>query len=45
MRLDQENANVAVSVLEPEAENGFVSFRVIEAREGQALPICRLLKY
>ncbi len=45
VRLDQENANFAVSVLEPEAENGFVSFRVVEAREGQALPICRLLKY
>lgn len=45
VRLDQENANFAVSVLEPEAENGFVSFRVVEAQEGQTLPICRLLKY
>ena len=45
VRLDQENANFAVSVLEPEAENGFVSFRVVEAQEGRTLPICRLLKY
>ena len=45
VRLDQENANYAVSVLEPEAENGFVSFRVVEAQEGRTLPICRLLKY
>jgi hypothetical protein len=45
VRLDQENANFAVSVLEPEAENGFVSFRVVEAQEGRTLPICRLLKF
>lgn len=45
VRLDQENANFAVSVLEPESENGFVSFRVTEAREGETLPIYRLIKY
>ena len=44
VRLDQENANFAVSVLEPESENGFVSFRVTEAREGGILPIYRLIR-
>ncbi|MBR0222719.1 MAG: hypothetical protein IJL93_00415, partial [Bacteroidales bacterium] len=44
VRLDQENANYAVSVLEPESENGFVSFRVTEAREGETLPIYRLIQ-
>ena len=44
VRLDQENANYAVSVLEPESENGFVSFRVTEAQEGETLPIYRLIK-
>lgn len=43
--LDQENANYAVSVLEPESENGFVSFRVTEARTGETLPIYRIIKY
>ena len=45
VRLDQENANYAVSVLEPEAEHGFVSFRVTEARTGETLPIYRIIKY
>ena len=45
VRLDQENANYAVSVLEPESENGFVSFRVTEARTGETLPIYRIIKY
>ena len=45
VRLDQENANYAVSVLEPEAENGFVSFRVTEARTGETLPIYRIINY
>ena len=44
VRLDQENANYAVSVLEPESENGFVSFRVTEAQEGETLPIYRVCK-
>jgi len=37
----QENANFVVSVLEPEAENGFVAFRVIEASRGAVLPVHR----
>ena len=45
VRLNQENANFAVSVLEPESENGFVSFRVTEARTGEELPIYRLLNF
>ena len=42
VRLDQPHAGYAVSVLEPESENGFVSFRVTEARTGELLPIYRL---
>ena len=42
VRLNQDNANYAVSVLEPESENGFVSFRVVEAKLGEMLPIHRL---
>ncbi|MBR4882462.1 MAG: succinylglutamate desuccinylase/aspartoacylase family protein [Bacteroidales bacterium] len=42
VRMNQENANFAVSVLEPETENGFVSFRVVEAKLGENVPIYRL---
>lgn len=41
--LNQENANFAVSVLEPESENGFVTFRVIEAKQGEFLPVYRVI--
>lgn len=40
----QKNGNLAVTLLEPESENGFVHFRVIEARDGKELPIYRILK-
>ena len=45
VRLDQPHANFAVSVLEPESENGFVSFRVTEAVVGELLPIYRLINH
>lgn len=41
IRLKQKNANYAVTLLEPESENGFVSFNVINATVGQELPIYR----
>lgn len=44
IRLAQKNANLAVTLLEPESENGFVHFRVIEAREGKELPVYRVQK-
>lgn len=38
----QENANFAVSVLEPEAANGFVAFCVIGTGQGEVLKVHRL---
>lgn len=42
--LAQENANYAVSVLEPESKNGFVSFRVTETAPGDTLKVYRVIK-
>lgn len=42
--MNQQNANLAVSVLEPESENGFVAFRVVETGKGQIIPIYRIVK-
>jgi hypothetical protein len=42
--MDQSNANMAMEVLEPEVKNSFVSFEVIETKEGEELPIYRLIK-
>lgn len=44
VRSAQKNGNLAVTLLEPESENGFVHFRVIETREGEELPVYRLQK-
>lgn len=38
----QENGNYAVTLLEPESENGFVAFRVIETGPEKVLPIYRI---
>ena len=43
VRLDQKNANLATTALEPENDNGFVRFRVIEASKGEEIPIYRLI--
>ncbi|MBE0675524.1 MAG: hypothetical protein IH591_12765 [Bacteroidales bacterium] len=42
--LAQKNANYAVSLLEPESANGFVSFRVTATGPGQQLKIHRVMK-
>ncbi len=42
--LDQKNANLAVSVLEPEMDNGFIFYRVLDAIAGDELPVYRLIK-
>mgnify|MGYP005840242429 CR=1 FL=1 len=42
--LAQKNANYAVSLLEPESANGFVSYRVTETGPGQELKIHRVMK-
>jgi len=39
-----ENANLAISVLEPEMDNGFVFYRVLDANMGDELPVYRLIK-
>ncbi len=42
--LDQERANLAIEVLEPEAANSFVTWDVIETSGGAELPIYRYLQ-
>lgn len=42
--LKQKNANHAVTLLEPESDNAFVAFNVIQAAVGQVLPVYRLRK-
>ncbi|WP_321333912.1 M14 family metallopeptidase [uncultured Bacteroides sp.] len=39
--LSQKNANLAVSLLEPESANGFISFGVTKAKPNQELPVYR----
>ena len=41
IRLSQKNANLAVTLLEPESVNGFVNFEVIHTEFGKELPIYR----
>ena len=40
--LNQKNANYAVTLLEPESDNGFIPFRVVHAQAGKELPIYRV---
>lgn len=42
--LNQENANFAVSTLEPETENGFFTFSVIKTDKDKILPVHRIVK-
>ena len=44
VRMNQQNANYAPTVLEPESENGFVAFRVVEVQLGKTLPVYRIVK-
>ncbi len=41
---DQRNFRMATVLLEPEAANGFVNYRVIETKQGEELPIYRITK-
>ena len=41
IRLSQKNANLAVTLLEPESVNGFVNFEVVHTEFGKELPIYR----
>ena len=42
VRVRQPHGSYAVAVLEPETENGFVHFRVIDTYLGAILPVHRL---
>lgn len=42
--MNQDNSNLAIEVLEPEAPNSFVSFGVLETTKDLKLPIYRYLK-
>lgn len=42
--LHQKNANYAISVLEPEAVNGFISYRVSKASHGDTLMVHRIIR-
>ncbi len=44
IKMNQRRANIVVEVLEPEAPNSFVSFGVLKTKQGETLPIYRLLK-
>ena len=43
VRLDRAGANIALEVFEPESPNSFVSFGVLRAKPGEALPVVRLM--
>ena len=43
IRLAQENANFAVTLLEPESENGFVNYCVTKSAIGSELPVYRFV--
>jgi hypothetical protein len=42
--MNQDNSNLAIEVLEPEAPNSFISFGVLETQQTNKLPIYRYLK-
>jgi hypothetical protein len=44
IEMNQENANLAIEVLEPEAPNSFVSFGILQTTNNAVLPIYRYLK-
>jgi hypothetical protein len=41
--LGENPPGLAVEVLEPEADNSFISFSIIETSEGSVLPIYRYM--
>jgi hypothetical protein len=42
--MNQENASLAIEVLEPEAANGFIRFGLLPTQLNAVLPIYRYLK-
>lgn len=45
IRLSQKNANLAVTLLEPESVNGFVNFGIIRTEAGKELPVYRQVSF
>jgi len=44
VKMNQSNGNMAMEVLEPEVKNSFISFDVIQTKQGAELPIYRRIK-
>lgn len=44
LNMNQDNSNLAIEVLEPEAPNSFVYFGVLKTKKNEKLPIYRYLK-
>jgi len=43
IKMDQRNSNLAAMVLEPEAENGFVRYHLLPVKQGEELPVYRII--
>ena len=43
VKMDQRSSNLAAMVLEPEAENGFVRYRVLPVKQDEELPVYRIM--
>lgn len=43
IKLNQKNANLAITALEPENSDGFIKTRVVEASIGEEIPVYRLM--
>ena len=41
--MNQRRANIVPEILEPEAPNSLISFGIVKTKEGEILPIYRLL--
>jgi len=43
VKMNQRNSNLAAVLLEPEAENGFVRYDLLPVKEGEELPVYRIM--
>ncbi|MCD8261914.1 MAG: hypothetical protein LUD15_10875 [Bacteroides sp.] len=39
--MQQKNGNIAAAMLEPEAANGFINYRIYEVKDGEEIPVYR----
>ncbi len=42
--MQQKNGNLAAAMLEPEAANGFINYRIYDVEEGEELPVYRKIR-